>query len=140
MFEINSTYKHTDTSTALKNIISCFFFFTERFGGQFTLWWGWWWGRGFGLELKSLFLFLFLQSFKRWWGGGGGGNFFGGGGLIPGSREIFFGGGGGKPRVQGPVRQILGYANYLCLERQLSFVPIRQLFVSRRTLFAPKRE
>ena len=72
---------------------------------------------------------------------GGGGNFFGGGVDSRVQRNFFSGGGGGgKPRVQGPVRQILGYANYLCLERQFSFVPITQLFVSIKRLFAPKRE
>ena len=80
-----------DTRTALKNIISHFFFFAKRFGGRFILWPLWWWwervglGRGGGLNtfyiclcprawylydhwFKTLFLFLFLKKFKRWRG------------------------------------------------------------------------
>ena len=80
-----------DTRTALKNIISHFFFFAKRFGGRFSLWRLWWWwervglGEGGGLNtfyiclcprawylydhwFKTLFLFLFLKKFKRWRG------------------------------------------------------------------------
>lgn len=56
-----------------------------------------------------LFLFLFVQSFKRWRG-----MIFFGTRVIPGSRVIsfnFFLRGGGEFRVQGSVK-LLGYARY----------------------------
>ena len=77
-----------DTRTALKNIISHFFFFAKKFGGRFILWRLWWWwervglGGGGGLNtfyiclcprarylydhwFKTLFLFLFLKKTKN---------------------------------------------------------------------------
>ena len=79
-----------DTRTALKNIISHFFFFAKIFGGRFILWRLWWWWARVGLNtfyiclrprawylydhwFKILFLFLFLEKFK-----GGGGEFLSG--------------------------------------------------------------
>ena len=47
-----------DTRTAIKNIISHFFFFAKWFGGRFILWRLWWWWARVGL------------------GGGGGGKYF----------------------------------------------------------------
>ena len=37
-----------DMCKALKNMISRFFFFTKRFGGRLTLWWG---GVGVGVKI-----------------------------------------------------------------------------------------
>ena len=114
----------SDACAALKNIISLFFFFTKRFGGRFTSWWG----EGEILfrfvyvpdtrtTIKSLFPYLFLQTFKRWWrvnvfrGKGDSrvhSNFWGGrGGLVqsPGSRVQSL-----ESRVQGSL-QLLGYAD-----------------------------
>ena len=107
-----------------KNIISCFFFFTKRFGGRFISWWGeveilfrFVYVPNTCTTIKSLFLFLFLQTFKRWegwiffWGKGDSKvhrNFVWerGGGLVqsPGSRVQSL-----ESRVQGSL-QLLGYA------------------------------
>ena len=100
----------SDACATLKNIISRFFFFTKRFGGRFISWWGegeilfrFVYVPGTCTTIKSLFPFIFLQTFKRQWRV----NFFKGEGDSRVHSNFFRGeGGGGQSRDQGPESRV----------------------------------